>query len=164
MVFFLLLAEPKPSTVKKSFYILLVLLLPGCYAPQQAYRLEPDAPAHSFWENGTQYIWDNEDSVYVSIGFQTFYPDEVVMDVCIDNHSDEPVTFDPSLVYLFRYESDTSGPVQQIYYATDPVKQEDSLEHSIAHEKKNIKGNVIFRVLLGAAYVATEIATNGGNR
>lgn len=151
----------KLSAMRKSFYILLFsLVFTGCYAPQQAYKLEPDAPAHSFWQNGTQYIWDNEDSVIVSMGFKSIYPNEVVMDVGVDNRSQNPVIFDPSLVYLFRYESDTSEPVHQIYYATDPVKQEDSLTHSIEHEKKKITGNVVFSVILGAAYIATELATD----
>lgn len=143
--------------MKKIYFVFfLSLLFSGCYTEQEVYNLEPDTPANSFWENGKQFVWDNEDSVIVSMGFNSSYPGEVVMDVSIDNRSGSPVTFDPSLVYLFRCNTDTSSPVPHIYYATNPVKQEDSLQHAIKQEKRNIRGNVIFSALLGVAYVATQ--------
>jgi hypothetical protein len=143
--------------MKRRFYLAILLILSGCYAPTQIYRLEPSDDENIFTENGKPFAWKSIDSVIVSVGFDTHLNNEFILDMTIDNQSNDTFSFNPSEAYLFLYSSDTSLAEQKIYFAIDPEKRIDSIQSTIIHENKKVKRNAVLSILFAAAYLTSEV-------
>ncbi len=157
MVFGVLVS--KPNTMKPYFLLLLAipLFFSSCYTTQH-YSLTPHEPVYSFWEDGKQYSYNELDSIIVSIGFDSYENKEFIFDLAIDNHSDSAIKFDPSEIYVFRYDSNSTLESPITYHPSNPTYIIDSLERQKEKERKRITRNTVFGVILGIAVVTAAVA------
>lgn len=151
--------HPKPNTMKTNllFIIAITLLLSSCYTTQN-YSLSPHEPVYSFWEDGKQYAYSELDSVIVSIGFDAYYNNEFILDLAIDNRSDSAFFFNPSEIYVFRYNSNSTLVDKMAYHPSEPHGVIDSLIANKERQEKKIKRNTVFGIILGVAIVTAAVA------
>ena len=96
----------------KKKLLLLIILIAGSLNPifsqeNTNQHLVPGENQSLFQEDNQTFIYQVKDSVFVSIGFSEYINGEYIFNVCIDNHSDDTLNFDPNDINLFRYTNDT---------------------------------------------------------
>jgi hypothetical protein len=129
---------------------------------QTTFNLLPVESNNVFIENGQEFVFQSIDSVYVSVGFNSYNDNEIILDITIDNQGSDTLHFDPQSVYMFRYNEDTLAE-KRLYYAINPETVIDSIYYTQYTEETRLKRNVFFSILAGAAYITTEIAGIAGN-
>lgn len=144
-----------------SAVIINFISLPEAFNQNRSYLL-PAESTNVFVENGQEFVYQSIDSVYVSMGFYSYNDDEIILDITIDNQGSDTLHFDPQLVYMFRYREDTLEE-KRLYYALDPETVLDSIYFTQQTEESQLKRNVFFSILAGAAYITAEIAGIAGD-
>ncbi len=135
--------------------------LPDAYA-QTGFKLSPIETDFVFNENGQEFAYLEIDSVFISIGFNNYYDNEIILDITIDNQSSDTIVFNPQSVYMFRYSED-SLLEKKLYYAINPEEVLDSIQYSQFNAENRLERNLFFKILAGAAYLTTEIAGIAGD-
>ncbi|MCF8372872.1 MAG: hypothetical protein K9H64_14715 [Bacteroidales bacterium] len=151
--------------MKKGILIVLIPfvgLFISIYAQNKTPIIVPYENQRTFVDHNQTFIYQERDSVYVSIGFNYYRDGELIFDVTIDNQSSDTLAFDPGQIYLFRYAQGSLAE-QKAYHPLDAQNVLDSINYSIEKRTNKIKKNTVFSVLLWAFYVAAEIAGATGD-
>ncbi len=142
-------------------YLTILVLASGCYSSQIAQephiKAEPIQTNKTFWDNGQLFAYQAKDSVIISLGFNDYYNDEIIMDMTIDNQSSDTIFFDPQAAYMFRYRNDSLSE-KRIYYAQNPELVLDSIDNRYIDHKKRIRRSYGLSALVFAAYITAEVA------
>lgn len=144
--------------MKKFLPLLLILLLSSCYTTQ-VYKFEPYNSQNLIYEQGKKIAYQDNDSVIVSVAFNSYKDGVYSLETTIDNQTSHPVIFDPKNVYLIRYNTDSSMADGAIHYAINPQKDIDSINKKITSQQNKLAGNTVFSIFLGMAYIAASVAS-----
>jgi hypothetical protein len=143
--------------MKKWIPLLLVFILSSCYSAQ-VLRYEPyDTPNITF-EQDKKIAYQVEDSIIVSASSISYTDTIFTVEAVVDNKSGHDVGFIPQSTYLFRYSNDTVLDESKIYYAANRDEVLKSLDSDLKNQSDILVGKPIFSILLGAAFIAADIA------
>ena len=125
-------------------------------------RIIPCKNQLTFLDDNQTFVYQENDSVYVSIAFVSHQCGDLVFDVCVDNQSSDTLAFDPCQIHLFRYTPDSLAELK-VYHPLDANHILDSIDNSIDKQEKKIKNKNFFSILLGAACLTAQIAGATGD-
>lgn len=144
--------------MKKYYFFLLIFILSSCYSGRVA-RFEPHNTPNVFVENDKKIAWQREDSVIVSVESKSYHDSIFTIEAVIDNQSEHAVTLNPQSTYLFRYNTDSTLAENKIYYAANREQMLTGLDEELEHQSEKLLGNTLFSILLGAAFIAADVAS-----
>jgi len=151
----------------KKKLLLLIILIAGSLNPifsqeNTNQHLVPGENQSLFQEDNQTFIYQVKDSVFVSIGFSEYINGEYIFNVCIDNHSDDTLNFDPNDINLFRYTNDTLAEMKA-YNPENYSEILDSIDCVITDKERKIRNKNIFSIALLTLYLTAEIAGATGD-
>ncbi|MBN1117082.1 MAG: hypothetical protein JXA77_07755 [Bacteroidales bacterium] len=142
----------------KTFTLCTLLYVVTFTGFSQAVPLVPYLASNTFEEYGRVFAYENIDDVIVSIGFESYNKNEFILELTIDNQSDDTIFFDPAEVYAFRDWENFTVIDDQLYFAVNPEVELDSIYQTAMVEEQIIKDTKKASIVLGIVYVAAEIA------
>ena len=134
----------------KKLFLLLPLILTGCYSTQY-YTMEPYHPRHSYWDRERLLANDLKGDVSVSMGYDEYFDGQFIMDIVVENQTDSMIHFNPSDVYVFCYQSDSSLASASLYH---PL-QIDQVMVELDNYKKKERGKIVGNVFMGVFCIVT---------
>lgn len=151
----------KTQTMKKI--ITAAFLFLSLFSWSQVTQLIPYNTPDVFNEEDRLFAYHEIEGVIVSMAFESYINGEYVMELTIDNQSDDTLRFDPSKIYLFRYNNDSLLDEAKLYTAIDADSMLNSLENQANVSKKKKNRSIAASVFLGAALLTAEVAGYNGN-
>ena len=131
----------------------------GCYSTQtQSYKMEPYQPVYCYWDRNIQYSSDEVDNTVVSVGFNSYFNNEFILSLNIENHTDSTLLFDPHHIYAVPYINDTLPESNPVYYPLEPKIVMENLNKKIAGERGKIFGNIVLGIFVEAVAITAEEA------
>lgn len=124
-------------------------------------RYVPCENQFTFSDAKQSYIYQEHDSIYVSLAFIGSRRGEYIFDLIIDNQSSVPLEFDPDQIHLFRYENDTLAE-QKIYHPLNAGLVLDSIDASIETQKRKIRNKSAMSIFAWMLYFTAALATESG--